>query len=246
MSIEALKLTLEALQDYVDEYGPWSDDSGAQYVLRVGKEALAQPEQEPEFIKHEVESAEDWSEWVCPNPHKYLMKCCDCGLVHEAQFGVVRYKSEDEREACDFVDDPNLQAVFRMRRSEQWSPEDTAHRAGGMPMAQPEQREPTKQEHNILMGALKRSGKVVAQPKQEQGEPVAVVTGVYGGRFIVEPTNSTMVLPVNMALYAHPQPRKPLTHAQMKKIWYAMQNIMGWYSFQEIARAIEAAHNIKE
>ena len=32
--------------------------------------------------------------------------------------------------------------------------------------AQPEQREPTKQEHNILMGALKRSAKVVAQPEQ--------------------------------------------------------------------------------
>ena len=44
-------------------------------------------------------------------------------------------------------------------------------------------------------------------PVFEQGEPVAVVTGVYGGRFIVEPTNSAMVLPVNMALYAHPQPR---------------------------------------
>lgn len=44
---EALKLALEALQDYVDEHGPWSDDSGAQYVLRVGKEVLAQPEQEP-------------------------------------------------------------------------------------------------------------------------------------------------------------------------------------------------------
>ena len=48
-----------------------------------------------------------------------------------------------------------------------------------------------------------------ALAKPEQGEPVAVVTGVYGGRFIVEPTNSAMVLPVNMALYAHPQPRKP-------------------------------------
>jgi len=24
------------------------------------------------------------------------------------------------------VDDPNLQAVFRMRRSEEWTPEDTA------------------------------------------------------------------------------------------------------------------------
>lgn len=96
------------------------------------------PKRKQEFIKHEVENADDWSEWVCPNPHKYLMKCCDCGLVHEAQFGVVRYKSEDEREACDFVDDPNLQAVFRMRRSEQWSPEDTAYRIGGLPMEQPE------------------------------------------------------------------------------------------------------------
>jgi hypothetical protein len=37
------------------------------------------------------------------------------------------------------VDDPNLQAVFRMRRSEEWTPEDTAHRSGGLPMAQPEQ-----------------------------------------------------------------------------------------------------------
>ncbi len=45
---------------------------------------------------------------------------------------------------------------------------------------------------------------------------------------------------------ATPPQRKPLTDEEMKKIWYAMQNIMGWYSFQEIARAIEAAHGIKE
>ena len=56
---EALKLALDALQDYVDEYGPWSDDSGAQYVLRVGKEALAQPEHEREaFTAHAMTSAE--------------------------------------------------------------------------------------------------------------------------------------------------------------------------------------------
>ena len=40
--------------------------------------------------------------------------------------------------------------------------------------------------------------------------------------------------------------RKPLTEERLKEIWYATQNIMGWYSFQEIARAIETAHNIKE
>jgi hypothetical protein len=31
-----------------------------------------------------------------------------------------------------------------------------------------------------------------------------------------------------------------LTEEEMKKTWYEMQNIMGWYSFEEIARAIEA------
>jgi hypothetical protein len=39
---------------------------------------------------------------------------------------------------------------------------------------------------------------------------------------------------------ATPRPWVGLTDEEMKKIWYAMQNIMGWYSFQEIARAIEA------
>ena len=45
-------------------------------------------------------------------------------------------------------------------------------------------------------------------PVFERDEPVAVVTGVYGGRFIVEPTNPAMVLPVNMALYTRPQHRE--------------------------------------
>ena len=52
MSIEALNLALEALQDYVDEYGPWSDDSGAQYVLRVGKEALAQTQEPVKMVAY--------------------------------------------------------------------------------------------------------------------------------------------------------------------------------------------------
>ena len=93
---------------------------------------------QPEFIKHEVENSADWSEWVCPDPDDYLISCCDCGLVHQAQFRVAKYAPAPSEE-CEIVNDPDLQAQFRMRRSEQWSPEDTAHRAGGMPMAQPEQ-----------------------------------------------------------------------------------------------------------
>ena len=36
-------------------------------------------------------------------------------------------------------------------------------------------------------------------------EPVAYVTGVYGGRFTYEPLNRAIVLPTGMALYATPQ-----------------------------------------
>ena len=66
-----------------------------------------------EFIHHKVESADDWSEWVCPKPDQYFMKCCDCGLVHEAQFRVAKY---GEGDYCELVEDKDTQAQFRMRR----------------------------------------------------------------------------------------------------------------------------------
>ena len=87
-------------------------------------------------------------------------------------------------------------------------------------------------------------------PVFEQDEPVAVVTGMYGGRFIVEPINSAMVLPANMALYTHPQQRKPLTYEQINEIADTVANmpLVGIVNdFRtRFARAIEAAHDIKE
>jgi hypothetical protein len=67
-----------------------------------------------DFTKHEVDLADAWSEWVCPAPAQYFMKCCDCGLVHEMQFKVAKYS---EGEECEFVEDADLQAVFRARRT---------------------------------------------------------------------------------------------------------------------------------
>ena len=63
------------------------------------------------------------------------------------------------------------------------------------------------------------------QPKQEEQEPVALVTGVYGGRFVVEPTNPAMVLPVNIALYTHPQPRTwvGLTDEEVNQLYTQIQ-----------------------
>jgi len=53
--------------------------------------------------------------------------------------------------------------------------------------------------------ALAAMKEALAQPAQE---PVARVTGVSFGRFIVEPLNPAMVLPVGMALYSSPQGNK--------------------------------------
>ena len=123
----------ELMQQALDAMEEGLTSKQLRELITALRERLAQPE----FPTHE-EGDDGWSDWVCPDPKGYLMKCCDCGLVHEAQFGVVRYTDITEKENCDMVDDPNLQAVFRMRRSEQWTPKDTAYRPGGM--AQPEQK----------------------------------------------------------------------------------------------------------
>lgn len=68
-----------------------------------------------EFIKHEVFLPDDWSEWVCPDPKEYFMKCCDCGLVHEVQFRVVKYGKGDN---CELLKNEDIQAQFRMKRRE--------------------------------------------------------------------------------------------------------------------------------
>jgi len=96
-AITAIKAALEAKDE------PWTPDDTA-----YRPNGLPQ-----DFIKHEVESPDDWSEWVCPNPDEYFMKCCDCGLVHEVQYRVARY---GEGDYCELVDDKDVQAQFRMRR----------------------------------------------------------------------------------------------------------------------------------
>lgn len=206
---EALRIALEALKQ-IDEAMPFPVAKLAQAAI---KEALSQPE----FIKHEVKNADDWSEWVCPDSKNYLMKCCDCGLVHEAQFGVVRYKSETEREDCDIVDDPNLQAVFRMRRSEEWTPEDTAHRSGGLPMAQPEQHQDwCASLTQMLMSMPPKPAPCNCKPKPEY-----------------------------LAFMDTPQ-RKPLTDEEIERNWQFLYDEEGNPpDHHDFARAIEAEHGIK-
>ncbi len=98
----AKPIPLEDIYQPVQE--PWSPNDTAH---RPG--GLPQ-----DFIKHEVELFDDWSEWVNPKAEQYFMKCCDCGLVHEMQFKVAKYSEGDE---CEFAEDADLQAVFRARRT---------------------------------------------------------------------------------------------------------------------------------
>lgn len=59
-----------------------------------------------------------WSEWICPTPEKnYLMKCCDCGLVHEVQFKTF---AETHQRGGTFRIVPlpwPIRTMFRARRS---------------------------------------------------------------------------------------------------------------------------------
>jgi len=97
-------------QECVDETGKQEHD-----LARVGEVGVwGQCEPQPAL-------EDGWSDWVCPRPQGYLMQCCDCELIHEVDFRVVKYEFESS-EVYEVVDDPNLQAQMRMKRRDDISP----------------------------------------------------------------------------------------------------------------------------
>ena len=79
-----------------------------------------------------------------------------------------------------------------------------------------------------------------AKPEQE---PVAVVSGYYGGQCVILPIDSARIFNSNTALYTAPPQRKPLTDDEIERACVPLGAAM--LSFTEVARAIEAAHGIK-
>lgn len=59
-----------------------------------------------------------WSDWICPKPSGYLMKCCDCGLVHELDFkAFVEANLNKRKKTFEIVELPlPIRAMFRARR----------------------------------------------------------------------------------------------------------------------------------
>jgi hypothetical protein len=87
--------------------------------------------------------------------------------------------------------------------------------------------------------AIKVGKQAIAELKSQ--EPVATVTSETGADITMSWWHEP-ALPVGTKLFTHPPQRTwvGLTDEEKHKTWYEMQNIMGWYSFQEIANAIEA------
>lgn len=68
---------------------------------------MSAPECEPM-----IAGKDGWSEWIHPLPG-YLMQCCDCGLVHEAQFQIGERSGDGELNPGEGDDGV---VIFRMRR----------------------------------------------------------------------------------------------------------------------------------
>lgn len=132
---ERAELTDAQIDEIAEQHATGQDDQDRYIVTtaelhEIIKDAAAMLEAQPaeqakgreaspsEFIKNYASEEDGWCEWVCPKPVGYLMKCCDCGLVHEADFRVVRYANQTTEE-FEVVQDDNLQAQLRMRRKEE-------------------------------------------------------------------------------------------------------------------------------
>lgn len=78
---------------------------------------------------------------------------------------------------------------------------------------------------------------------EAKDEPVAVVSGYYGGQCVVLPTNPARLFNSGTAFYTTPPQRKPLTDEHIQNIWHDQTGLNYFAHVAEFARAIEAARN---
>ncbi len=63
-----------------------------------------------------------WTEWIHPKGDKngvYKQECCDCSLVHDFEFKVVKPTNQINKIyfESDDIEDDNIRIVFRARRN---------------------------------------------------------------------------------------------------------------------------------
>lgn len=67
-------------------------------------------------FKHHKPGRGGWSEWIYPSK-KYLMKCCDCGLVHEIEFATFLERNRRKDGYFQAIKLPDeIRSMFRVRR----------------------------------------------------------------------------------------------------------------------------------
>lgn len=64
------------------------------------------------------ENPNGWSEWLAPVMRNYKLGCCDCGLVHDMQFKIVKVKTRGKGTFNGPVVDGH-RVLFRARRNKQ-------------------------------------------------------------------------------------------------------------------------------
>lgn len=70
-----------------------------------------------------VEKKNGWSDWEAPIQKGYKMACCDCGLVHDIDFRIVKVTKTKKGGYFDFEDLPTginkgkYRALLRARRN---------------------------------------------------------------------------------------------------------------------------------
>lgn len=88
--------------------------SGAVISLDDGREIRVDLTEFEHIPYQNVES----EKWIKPKMNGYKMECCDCGLIHEIDFRVVKIieRHENGENTFELVEDGNLEVELRARR----------------------------------------------------------------------------------------------------------------------------------
>ncbi len=69
-------------------------------------------------LKLMVEREDGWCDWQFPVMERYRMACCDCGLVHDVQFKIVRTTKPDKTGYYTVIREMNgLKVMMRAKRN---------------------------------------------------------------------------------------------------------------------------------
>ncbi|MGA3803742.1 hypothetical protein ACI2T7_03565 [Ralstonia nicotianae] len=126
--IEELRKGLFEARDAMRVMANWvkkSDPAGHSWAVRMvdrSNDVLsgtsAATVAEPTQCEPMVANEDGWCDWQFPIHRGYKMQCCDCGLVHDVEFDVVKIVEHGPDGTWRFEDvgDPNYRVALRMKR----------------------------------------------------------------------------------------------------------------------------------